>query len=186
MKPSARLINTSRGPIVDERVLIEVLRNRRIAGAALDVFDVEPLPPDHPCRSLDNVLATPHIGYVARELYRTFYGDTVKISSDGWSSRPMKEGDRSQSQTIQERNKASSRGLRTPVQQARLLRRSATGRPNTSAQCTHRSGRGPVQPRQEPAADAEIRARGARGRWRPGDAPWAVLRIWRTHELDCG
>jgi phosphoglycerate dehydrogenase-like enzyme len=78
MKPSARLINTSRGPIVDERALIEVLRNRRIAGAALDVFDVEPLPPDHPFRSLDNVLATPHIGYVTCELYRTFYGDTVK------------------------------------------------------------------------------------------------------------
>jgi hypothetical protein len=58
--------------------LIEVLRDRRIAGAALDVFDIEPLPPDHPFRSLDNVLATPHIGYVARELYRTFYGDTVK------------------------------------------------------------------------------------------------------------
>jgi phosphoglycerate dehydrogenase-like enzyme len=78
MKPSARLINTSRGPIVDEPALIEVLRDRRIAGAALDVFDIEPLPPDHPFRSLDNVLATPHIGYVARELYRTFYGDTVK------------------------------------------------------------------------------------------------------------
>jgi phosphoglycerate dehydrogenase-like enzyme len=78
MKPSAQLINTSRGPIVDEPALIEVLRERRIAGAALDVFDVEPLPTDHPFRSLDNVLATPHIGYVARELYRTFYGDTVK------------------------------------------------------------------------------------------------------------
>jgi phosphoglycerate dehydrogenase-like enzyme len=78
MKPSARLINTSRGPIVDEPALIEVLRERRIAGAALDVFDIEPLPADHPFRSLDNVLATPHIGFVARELYRTFYGDTVK------------------------------------------------------------------------------------------------------------
>jgi phosphoglycerate dehydrogenase-like enzyme len=78
MKPSARLINTSRGPIVDEPALIEVLRQRRIAGAALDVFDIEPLPPDHPFRSLDNVLATPHIGYVSRELYRIFYGDTVK------------------------------------------------------------------------------------------------------------
>ena len=78
MKPSARLINMSRGPIVDEPALIEVLRQRRIAGAALDVFDLEPLPPDHPFRSLENVLATPHIGYVARELYRTFYGDTVK------------------------------------------------------------------------------------------------------------
>jgi phosphoglycerate dehydrogenase-like enzyme len=78
MKPSARLINTSRGPIVDEAALIEVLRARRIAGAALDVFDIEPLPTDHPFRSLDNVLSTPHIGYVARDLYRTFYGDTVK------------------------------------------------------------------------------------------------------------
>jgi phosphoglycerate dehydrogenase-like enzyme len=78
MKPSARLINTSRGPIVDEPALIDVLRERRIAGAALDVFDIEPLPADHPFRSLDNVLSTPHIGYVARDLYRTFYGDTVK------------------------------------------------------------------------------------------------------------
>jgi phosphoglycerate dehydrogenase-like enzyme len=78
MKPSARLINTSRGPIVDEPALIEVLRDRRIAGASLDVYDVEPLPTDHPFRSLDNVLATPHIGFVARDLYRTFFGDTVK------------------------------------------------------------------------------------------------------------
>jgi phosphoglycerate dehydrogenase-like enzyme len=78
MKPSARLINTSRGPIVDEPALVEALRERRIAGAALDVFDSEPLPADHPFRSLDNVLATPHIGFVGRELYRTFYGDTVE------------------------------------------------------------------------------------------------------------
>ena len=78
MKPTARLINTSRGPIVDEQALIETLRERRIAGAAVDVFDIEPLPADHPFRSLDNVLATPHIGYVARELYRTFYSDTVE------------------------------------------------------------------------------------------------------------
>jgi phosphoglycerate dehydrogenase-like enzyme len=77
MKPSARLINTSRGPIVDESALIEVLRDRRIAGAALDVFDIEPLPADHPFRSLDNVLATPHIGYVSHGLYKTFYEDTV-------------------------------------------------------------------------------------------------------------
>lgn len=78
MKPSARLINTSRGPIVNQSALMQVLRESRIAGAALDVFDVEPLPTDHPFRSLDNVLATPHIGYVARELYSTLYGDTVK------------------------------------------------------------------------------------------------------------
>jgi phosphoglycerate dehydrogenase-like enzyme len=83
MKPASRLINTSRGPIVDETALIQALRERRIAGAALDVFDVEPLPADHPFRSLENVLATPHIGFVTRELYRTFYGNTVKNIA-GW------------------------------------------------------------------------------------------------------
>lgn len=78
MKPSARLVNTSRGPIIAEAALIAALRAGRIAGAAIDVFDVEPLPPDHPYRFLENALATPHIGYVSRELYGTFYGDTVK------------------------------------------------------------------------------------------------------------
>jgi phosphoglycerate dehydrogenase-like enzyme len=78
MKPSATLINTSRGPIVDEPALIEVLRQRRIAGAALDVFDQEPLPPDHPFRSLPNLLATPHLGYVTHGLYEQFYRDTVQ------------------------------------------------------------------------------------------------------------
>ena len=77
MKPTARLVNTSRGPIIDEAALIEALQQRRIAGAALDVFNEEPLPGDHPFRSLDNVLATPHIGYVSRSLYETFYRDTV-------------------------------------------------------------------------------------------------------------
>ena len=77
MKPTAWLVNTSRGPIVDEAALIEALRARRIAGAALDVFEIEPLPADHPFRRLDNVLATPHIGYVTEELYRTFYGDAA-------------------------------------------------------------------------------------------------------------
>jgi phosphoglycerate dehydrogenase-like enzyme len=77
MKPTAWLINASRGPIVDEAPLIEALRSRAIAGAALDVFDEEPLPQEHPFRSLDNVLATPHIGYVSEEMYRTFYGDVV-------------------------------------------------------------------------------------------------------------
>jgi phosphoglycerate dehydrogenase-like enzyme len=77
MKPTARLVNTSRGPIVDEQALIEALRARTIAGAAIDVFDTEPLPQKHPFRSLENLLATPHIGYVAEDLYRTFYGDAA-------------------------------------------------------------------------------------------------------------
>src|SRR6266478_10025471 len=77
MKPTARLVNTSRGPIVDEQALIEVLRGRAIAGAAIDVFDTEPLPQKHPFRSLENLLATPHIGFVAEDLYRTFYGDAA-------------------------------------------------------------------------------------------------------------
>ena len=64
MKPSAYLINTSRGPIVDEAALVDVLRAGRIAGAGLDVYDVEPLPVDHPLRSLRNTLLLPHIGYV--------------------------------------------------------------------------------------------------------------------------
>jgi len=65
-------------PIVDEPSLIKALRSHAIAGAAIDVFDQEPLPPQHPLGSIDNVLATPHIGYVADSLYRTFYGDVVK------------------------------------------------------------------------------------------------------------
>jgi phosphoglycerate dehydrogenase-like enzyme len=77
MKPTARLINASRGPIVDEQALIGALKNRQIAGAAVDVFDIEPLPPSHPFRTLDTVLATPHIGYVSHGLYKTFYEDTV-------------------------------------------------------------------------------------------------------------
>jgi phosphoglycerate dehydrogenase-like enzyme len=78
MKPAAWLVNTSRGPIVDDGALIASLRERRIGGAAVDVFDIEPLRADHPYRSVDNMLATPHIGYVSENLYRTFYGDTVK------------------------------------------------------------------------------------------------------------
>ncbi|WMT77272.1 D-2-hydroxyacid dehydrogenase family protein [Bradyrhizobium sp. Ash2021] len=83
MKPTARLINSSRGPIVDQAALIKALQARTIAGAAVDVFDTEPLPADHPFRTLDNLLATPHIGYVTEELYRTFYGDAA-ASIAGW------------------------------------------------------------------------------------------------------
>jgi phosphoglycerate dehydrogenase-like enzyme len=78
MKPTARLINTSRGPIVDEQALIDTLRTRSIAGAALDVFDIEPLPAEHPFRQLDNVVSTPHLGFVTQSLYQTFYGDAAR------------------------------------------------------------------------------------------------------------
>jgi len=78
MKPGAYLINTSRGPIVDESALIDVLTNHKIAGAALDVYDEEPLPDEHPLRKLDNVLLTPHLGYVTVENYRQAYGDAVE------------------------------------------------------------------------------------------------------------
>jgi phosphoglycerate dehydrogenase-like enzyme len=78
MKPSARLVNTSRGAIVVEADLIAALQAGNIAGAAVDVFDHEPLSADHPFRSLTNLLATPHIGYVSRDLYTRFYADTVK------------------------------------------------------------------------------------------------------------
>ena len=78
MRPTARLVNTSRGPIVVEADLIAALKAQKIAGAAIDVFDQEPLGLDHPFRTLGNLLATPHIGYVSRGLYTRFYQDTVE------------------------------------------------------------------------------------------------------------
>lgn len=78
MKPTAFFINTSRGPIADERALAETLAQRRMAGAAIDVFDVEPLPSDHPFRGLDNVVVTPHLGYVTEENYRLIYPQALE------------------------------------------------------------------------------------------------------------
>jgi phosphoglycerate dehydrogenase-like enzyme len=78
MKPTAFLINTARGPIVDEQALVHALRRSVIAGAGLDVFDEEPLPVNHPLRRLDNALLTPHLGYVTAENYRLAYGEAVE------------------------------------------------------------------------------------------------------------
>lgn len=78
MKPTSILVNTSRGPIVDETALLAALRSHAIGAAALDVFDVEPLPADHPFRTIDNVVMTPHLGYVITEQYEIFYRDAVE------------------------------------------------------------------------------------------------------------
>jgi phosphoglycerate dehydrogenase-like enzyme len=78
MKPTSILVNTSRGPIVDEGALVDALRRHVISCAAIDVYDTEPLPADHPLRSLDNALLTPHIGYVSQQLYSVFYQDAVE------------------------------------------------------------------------------------------------------------
>ena len=91
MKPTAYLLNLSRGPVVDESALLAALREGRLAGAGIDTFEQEPLPADHPFRSMPNVLTTPHIGYVTQELYRTFYGDCVR-NILAWLSRPEQSG----------------------------------------------------------------------------------------------
>ncbi len=86
MKPTAYFINTSRGPLVDEIALIEILQQHKIAGAAIDVFNTEPLPVDHPFRKLDNLLATSHVGYVTENTYKLFYTDTVKAVEEWLAS----------------------------------------------------------------------------------------------------
>jgi phosphoglycerate dehydrogenase-like enzyme len=93
MKRSAYLINTSRGPIVDEAALIRALGDGTIAGAGLDVFDEEPLPLHHPFRRLPNIVITPHLGYVTSETYRIFYGhavEDIKAYLDGKPARVLK------------------------------------------------------------------------------------------------
>ncbi|WP_213738985.1 D-2-hydroxyacid dehydrogenase family protein [Bradyrhizobium sp. dw_411] len=90
MKPTAFLVNTSRGPIVDETALLETLQQNKIAGAAIDVFSVEPLPVDHPFRKLDNLVLTPHLGYVTEEGFRAHYGQMVE-GIGGWlKSEPVR------------------------------------------------------------------------------------------------
>jgi phosphoglycerate dehydrogenase-like enzyme len=85
MKPTALLVNTARGPIVDEAALIKALQKQHIAGAALDVFEQEPLPSMHPFRTLDNVLATPHVGYVSRRNYEQFFSQMIE-DIQGWAA----------------------------------------------------------------------------------------------------
>ena len=91
MKPDAYLINTSRGPIVDEAALIAALAAKRIAGAGLDVYDIEPPPIDHPLRRLDNVVLSPHIGYVTGNTYRVFYGDMVEAIAGYLDDAPVRQ-----------------------------------------------------------------------------------------------
>jgi phosphoglycerate dehydrogenase-like enzyme len=90
MKPTSYLINISRGPIVDEAALIDVLRRRAIAGAGIDTFDIEPLPPDHPFLKLSNTVLTPHVGYVTEEGYRAFYGGVVEDIRAFISGEPIR------------------------------------------------------------------------------------------------
>jgi len=90
MKPRSYLVNTSRGPIVDEAALLDVLRRQRIAGAAVDVFETEPLPADHPFRSLPNLIGTSHIGYVTEGSYEVFYGETVQNIRAWIEGRPIR------------------------------------------------------------------------------------------------
>ncbi len=89
MKPTGLLVNTSRGPIVDEAALLAALREKRIAGFGGDTFDVEPLPSDHPLRSEPRALLTPHLGYVTAETYRDFYGGMVQAIEAWLAGKPI-------------------------------------------------------------------------------------------------
>ncbi len=90
MKATAFLINTSRGPIIDEAALIGAPQQRKIAGAGLDVFDVEPLPLDHPFRKMDNVVITPHLGYVSEQNYRRYFADAVENIRGFLEGKPVR------------------------------------------------------------------------------------------------
>jgi phosphoglycerate dehydrogenase-like enzyme len=90
MKKTAYLINTSRGPIVDEAALVAAVRNGTIAGAGLDVYDDEPLSLDHPLRSLPNTVITPHLGYVTEEGYRIFYGQALEDVKAWLAGQPVR------------------------------------------------------------------------------------------------
>lgn len=90
MKPTALIINTARGPLIDEDALVDALKNRRIAGAGLDVYWQEPIPHDHPLLKLDNTVLTPHLGYVVEESYRAFYGDLAQAVAAWLDGQPVR------------------------------------------------------------------------------------------------
>jgi phosphoglycerate dehydrogenase-like enzyme len=90
MKPTSYLVNTARGPIVDEAALLQTLQQNKIAGAAVDVFSVEPLPVDHPFRKLDNMVVTPHLGYVTEETFRAHYGQMVEGIEAWFKGEPVR------------------------------------------------------------------------------------------------
>jgi D-3-phosphoglycerate dehydrogenase len=90
MKPSAFIINTSRGPIIDEAAMLAALREKKIAGAGLDVFDIEPLPLDHPLRKMDNVVLTPHLGYVSEQNYKHYFAGVVEDIRGFLDGKPVR------------------------------------------------------------------------------------------------
>jgi phosphoglycerate dehydrogenase-like enzyme len=90
MKPSAFIINTSRGPIIDESAMLTALREKKIAGAGLDVFDIEPLPLDHPLRKMDNIVLTPHLGYVSDQNYRHYFAGVVEDIRGFLDGKPVR------------------------------------------------------------------------------------------------
>jgi phosphoglycerate dehydrogenase-like enzyme len=90
MKPTAHLINTSRGPVVDEKALIAALRGNRLAGAGLDVFETEPLPPGHPFLLLPNMVITPHVGYVSKEGFQIYFRHAQEDVAAWLAGKPIR------------------------------------------------------------------------------------------------
>src|SRR3954463_8687261 len=90
IKPTAYIVNTARGPIIDEAALLEVLQQKKIAGAGIDVFSVEPLPVDHPFRKLDNMVVTPHLGYATEEVFRGHYAQMVEGIGAWFKGEPLR------------------------------------------------------------------------------------------------
>ena len=91
MKPTSYLVNTARGPIVDEAALLETIQQKKIAGAAIDVYSVEPLPVDHPFRKLDNMVLTPHLGYVTEDSFRNHYRQMVEGIDAWFKGEPLRK-----------------------------------------------------------------------------------------------